>query len=495
VSELRHVVVIGGGLSGLSAAHRLIELRPGLNVSLLEAGPRLGGVLQSERRDGFLIERSADTFITNVPWGIDLCRRLGLEDQLLGTDPERRKAYVVAHGRLEPVPEGFVLMMPSKMWPMVTTPILSVAGKLRMMGEFFIPPRAGKEDESLQSFTVRRFGQEVFERLVQPLIGGIYTADPTKLSMQATMPRFLEMEREYGSIIRGAQRKKSTGDLSDGKSSGARYGMFVAPRDGMESIIAALAQKLPPGSIRLNTKVERLVRSGDRGWRIQTGELTSPLECDAVIVALPAPKGAAILQTVDGELAGLLERIPYAGASILVSAYKRSQIRHSLDGFGFVCPFIEKRRILATSFSSVKFSGRAPADSVLLRTFVGGPMQPEMAEMSDSGLKGIVAEELKDLMGIDGPPLWSEVVRWRGAMPQYHVGHVDLVAQIRTRVAPIEGMELCGNAYDGVGVPVCIHGGEQAAERILQGKSANSATGSTVSRWGDSRFDPLAGTG
>ena len=467
MSELRHVVVIGGGLSGLSAAHRLIELRPGLNVSLLEAGPRLGGVLQSERRDGFLIERSADTFITNVPWGIDLCRRLGLEDQLLGTDPERRKAYVVAHGRLEPVPEGFVLMMPSKMWPMVTTPILSVAGKLRMMGEFFIPPRAGKEDESLQSFTVRRFGQEVFERLVQPLIGGIYTADPTKLSMQATMPRFLEMEREYGSIIRGAQRKKSTGDLSDGKSSGARYGMFVAPRDGMESIIAALAQKLPPGSIRLNTKVERLVRSGDRGWRIQTGELTSPLECDAVIVALPAPKGAAILQTVDGELAGLLERIPYAGASILVSAYKRSQIRHSLDGFGFVVPLVEERTILSCSFASLKYPGRAPEGTVLLRVFIGGACQSGLLQLSKSALIELAEREVAELLRIQGEPILRHIKRHTRAMPQYHVGHSLRVAKINRLLKVHPTLTMASNALSGVGVPACIESGKRAAKQLL----------------------------
>lgn len=475
MGELRHIAVVGGGISGLAAAHRITELRPDIQITLFEASARLGGVLQTERRDGFLIEHSADNFITNVPWGIDLCRRLGLGSDLLGTDPERRKAYVVSHGRLEPVPEGFVLMMPSKMWPMVTTPILSVAGKLRMVGEFFIPPRVEKGDESLESFVVRRFGQEVFDRLVQPLIGGIYTADPAKLSMQATLPRFLAMESEHGSIIRGAQQQKSPGES---ESSGARYGMFVAPRDGMDSIIGALAKRLPSGSIRLSSRIEKLERRQAGGWRVQPGDSSAPVDADAVIVALPAPKAAALLDPVDGELSGLIGRIPYAGASILVSAYRKSQIKHPLDGFGFVVPAVERRRILATSFSSVKFPGRAPDDCVVLRTFVGGALQPEMTELSDASLKSIIGDELKSLLGITDPPLWSEVVRWNGAMPQYHVGHVDLVAKIRARVAAISDFELCGNAYDGVGVPVCIHSAELAVERILgieAKKSANAA--------------------
>ena len=258
----RRVAVIGGGISGLATAHRLAELDPCISVTLFEQSDRLGGVLQTYREDGFLFEWGADNFITNVPWALDLCRRIGLAEQLLETDEQHRGAFVVRKGRLRRIPQGFIIMAPSRVWPVATTPILSPLGKLRMAAEFFVPPRRDDADESLASFVVRRFGRQTYERLVQPLIGGIYTGDPAQLSLLSTMPRFREMEKGHGSLIRAVMRQARHTTHADRHSSGGRYSMFVAPREGIGSLVEAIAHRLPPGSIQLGARVSALPASG-----------------------------------------------------------------------------------------------------------------------------------------------------------------------------------------------------------------------------------------
>jgi oxygen-dependent protoporphyrinogen oxidase len=466
----KRVVVIGGGISGLAAAHRLRELDPACQVTLLEAGSRLGGVLETARRDGFLIERSADNFITNVPWAVDLCRRVGLGDQLLPTSSEQRNAMVVYAGRLERVPQGFMLMAPARLGPVLATPILSPWGKLRLLGEYFVPRRTDGADESLASFARRRLGREAFERIVQPLVGGIYAADPERLSLAATMPRFVEMERRWGGLIRGARHERSS-EPADATSdvAGARYGMFVTPRDGLSSLVAAIAAKLPEGSVRLGARVESLSRGENGGWvvkyAVNDGTATA-LECDAVIIAIGAPDAARLLAPIDKVLAGELAAIEYAGTSIVCLAFRRDQVTHPLDGFGFVVPAIEKRPILAGSFSSVKFAGRAPQDRVLIRVFIGGACQSELAELGDHRLRQIALDELRSLIGARGEPLFADIARWPRSMPQYHLGHCQRVERIEAAVGHLSGLALAGNAYHGVGIPNCIHSGEMAAEGI-----------------------------
>ncbi len=460
----QRVAVIGGGIAGLAAVNRLRELDPSCDVTLFEASGRLGGSLWTERRDGFLIEQGADSFITNVPWGVDLCRRLGLADQLIGTNPQGRRAFVVRRGRLCPIPDGFMLMAPSRIWPIVVTPILSPLGKLRLASEYFIPRRdKDSGDESLASFVRRRLGREAFERLVQPLVAGIYTADPEKLSLAATLPRFQDMEREHGSLIRTALRQRAAQAAersSDRPLSGARYGLFVTPRDGLSSVIEGIAARLPDGGVRTQSPVQKIARQNDRWTVAEQGEF------DAVILATPAPVSAQLLQGVDAELAAELAGIEYAGAVVVSTAFERQQIRHPLDGFGFVVPAIERRRILSASFSSVKFPGRAPADKVLIRAFVGGACQRELCDLDDSELERLVTEELTDLIGLNGRPIWTMIARWSNSMPQYHVGHLDRIARIEARTTCIPGLALAGNAYRGVGIPHAIHSGEQAAEAI-----------------------------
>lgn len=477
-SEHTRIAVIGGGITGLAAAHRIGERRPDAAVTLYEAGDRLGGVLDSVERDGFLFERSADGFITVVPWGIDFCKRVGLGDELIRTDESRRKAFVVCRGRLEPVPEGFIIMAPRKIGSVLASRILSPWAKVRLGLEYFVPARRDGADESVADFVTRRLGREVYDRLVQPLIGGIYTADPQELSLAATMPQFIEMERKYGGLIRGARRRRegAPGGAAPGRpaggaaaetSGGARYSMFAAPRRGFRALVEAAAARLPAGAVRLNAPVQRLERADDRGpWRVVAGDGSSE-GYDAVILATQAYHAAPLLNPFRPALAAELNAIAYAGTAVVSVCYRRDQIRHPLDGFGFVSPFIENRAIIAGSFLSQKYAGRAPDGMVLIRVFVGGARRPELVTEREDRLVELVHGELAELLHITGAPVSHLISRWERRMPQYAVGHRDRVARIDKEVAALPGLALAGSAYRGVGVPYCIHSGEEAAEKVL----------------------------
>jgi oxygen-dependent protoporphyrinogen oxidase len=466
-TSIRRVAVIGGGISGLAAAHRLAELDPSLSVTLFESSDRLGGVVQTVERDGFLIEKAADMFITREPWGIELCRRIGFEEQLLETNEEKRRAFVVRRGKLHPVPDGFTLMTPVKIWPVVATPILSPWGKMRLACEYIIPPKKDNLDESLHSFAMRRMGREAYERLVQPLISSIYTADPQQLSMRASMPQFFGMEQKYGSLARG-MRQLAKAKRSRDHGTGARYGLFVSARGGLETLVHAVAERLPEGGVRLNTPIEKLAARADGGWDISPGG-GQPEPFDAVIVSTPAPQAATLLAGVDEALSTRLQAIPYAGTVILAMAFRREQFSHPLDGFGYVVPIAENRKVLSVSFSSVKFAGRAPDDHVLLRVFVGGACQSELLDLDDNQLQHLVEQELQEVLGLQGKPQFCEFFRWPRAMPQYHVGHLQRVAEIEELATALPNFALAGNAYRGVGIPFCIRSGEEAAAKICNG--------------------------
>ncbi len=462
------VAIIGGGITGLAAAHRLVELAPTVDIQLLEAGHRLGGVLESVRQDSFLLECGADNFITVTPEATDLCRRIGFDDQLTRTNTGLRQAMVVRKGKLHRIPDGFIVMAPSKVWPMMTTPLLSPLGKLRLAWEYFVPTQTDAADESLAAFAIRRFGREVYERLIQPLVGGIYASNPDQLSLQATLPRFIEMEREHGSLIRGALRGRASQKQRQASGSGAPYSLFVAPRDGMSSLVEAIASRLPNGAVQCNSPVEDLTRNPEGRWSLSLGgDRRESIDVDAVIVATPAHRAAKILATVDHGLSTRLSNIPYSSSAIVSLGYERSQIAHALDGFGFVVPIAEGRRILSGSFSSIKYPGRAPAGFVLIRAFVGGPAVPNPSQLSDQELVALATEELDALLGIQGQPTLQHIVRHAAAMPQYLLGHCDNVREIESRASQLPGLELAGNAYHGIGIPNCIQGGEQAAKRVL----------------------------
>jgi oxygen-dependent protoporphyrinogen oxidase len=473
------VAIIGGGITGLAAALWLVENTPAVEWELFESAGRLGGVLETERfeADGgeWLVERSADNFLTRDPWATDLCRRVGIEADLLPTDPARRRALVVARGVVRPVPPGFVLMSPWPLWPTLASPVLGIGGKLRLACEAFVPRRRAETDESVASFARRRLGREAFERLVQPLVGGIYTADPERLSMRATLPQFVEQEREHGSLLRAAWRgARDSRSKREPTESGARYGLFVAPRGGMQQMIDALADRLLRDRVRLSTPiaaVERLAVSSvgsEPRWRVVDDAGTERGRFDAVIVATPAHRAAELLRPLDPALAGELAAIDYAGASVVCLGLRAQQVTKPIDGFGFVVPAVERRGILAASFSSLKFPGRAPDGCLLARVFVGGALDPRRAELDDESLVRLATEELRSLVGLAGDPLWGRVVRWPRSMPQYHVGHVERVERIESLVSAIDGLELAGGAYRGVGVPQCIRSGEAAAARVAR---------------------------
>ena len=342
----------------------------------------------------------------------------------------------------------------------MTSGLLSVSGKVRLLAERFKPPRRSEKDESLKSFAIRRFGKQAFQRLIQPLVAGIYTADPAKLSMQATMRQFVEMEKTYGSIIKGALRSNRRSE----KSAGARYELFVAPRRGMESLVDAIVEKLPDDSIKLNSPVQRISKTPN-GWTLRIKE--SEQEFDGLIVTTPARIATKLFEYGFAKIAGLLNKIEYAGSAVILQTFERRQIKHPLNAFGIVFPTVEKSPLIACSFASQKYALRAPQDKILLRTFVGGALNPEILSRPDQEIEAIVSSELSKRLVIDGNPIFSIVARWPDAMPQYHVGHLKLVSQIDAEVARQDGLELAGNAYQGVGIPACVRSGQQAAERLV----------------------------
>lgn len=474
------VVVVGGGIAGLSAAHRLMETkRPGLGVTLLEGSDRFGGTIQTIERDGCLIELGPDAFLSTKPWLSDLARRLGVADRIIPTASTHRGAHVVHRGRLHPLPDGFLMMAPTRFGPMVTTSLFSWPGKVRCALDLVLPRGPANDDESLGAFVRRRFGGEVLERVVQPLIGGIYAGDPDTLSLKATIPRFLEMERRHRSVIRamvaqrraaakqqeGASSEHQEGASTGNTGSGARYGALNSFDRGMETIVKALLQHLPSDAVHSRSEVTSLTREGNR-WRLSC-EGGRQFEADAVILALPSRKAAALIHGTAVDLANELSAIPHASSAILNLVYRRSDVPHPLDCFGFVVPAVEKRKIIACTFSSVKFPNRAPEGLVLLRAFFGGSLQRELLEERDDALQQMAGEELRDLMGIEAAPLDTALARYPDAMPQYLVGHAGRMERIDSLLERQPGLALAGNAYGGVGLPDCVHSGEQAADRIL----------------------------
>ncbi len=473
--RIPHIVIVGGGVAGLAATHRLVELscerELPLRFTLLEASDRLGGVINTEQRGDFLLELGPDSFISEKPWALALCRRIGLESELIGTQDQHRATFVVHNGKLELLPDGFMLLAPTKLRPLMRSRIFSWPGKLRMALDLVLP-RGGREDESLGSFVRRRFGREVLERVAQPLIGGIYTADPERLSLAATMPRFLQMERDHRSVISAMWRAARKRPQDAKNASGARWSLFVTLRHGLQQFVETLAPRLSLGEVRCRAPVA-LVNKRETGWIIEC-EDGSPLLADGVILATPAFATARFVQSLDAQLAGLLDSIPYSSAATVNVAYRREQIPHPLNGFGFVAPFIEQRTIIAGSFSSVKYAGRAPKGTVLLRAFVGGSLQEELFHLDDNAMEQAVRREFASLLGIHAEPLFVRIARYPRSMPQYLVGHLGLVDQIEQLASRYSGLALAGNAYRGVGIADCVHIGETAAETVLKSLNLRS---------------------
>ncbi|MET0285496.1 MAG: protoporphyrinogen oxidase [Polyangiales bacterium] len=459
------VCVIGGGISGLTAAYRLQQ--QGAEVELFEGSSRVGGLLGSEHVDDTVVETGPDSILTEKPWAITLAEELGLRDQIIATRKGQRGAFLVHRGKLEPIPAGFSLIAPSDLKALARSNVLSAAGKLRAAADLMLP-RAHLEDESLESFVVRRLGRELFDNLAQPLAGGIYGADPRKLSLRATMPRFLDFEREYGSVIRGVRAKQNapvqsvlpTGDTR--ATNGARYGLFAAFKGGMQALIDALEKPLHQ---RIHTRSVVTALEGDEhGYRVEVrGALK---HYDAIVVALPSHVAARVLSAFDPALSSSLAEIEYGSAATVTLLWKRASIPHPMNAFGFVVPVVEHRGIIASTWASVKYEGRAHDDTALIRVFIGGHRGQHLVEYDDKELIALARRELETLIGVTAAPEWTLVKRYVNAMPQYHLGHLARVAKIEALVEAHPRFALAGNAYRGVGIPDAVRSGEEAAKRI-----------------------------
>jgi len=461
-------------MAGLAAAEQAVALAASaqqpVEITLVEAAGRVGGVLSTVRRDGWLIERSADNFLAARPEAVHLVERLGLQGQLVGVDPRVRRALVWHEGRAVPAPHGFRLLAPGRIGPILSTPLLSPAGRLRLLMERFVPRRSVPGDESLESFVVRRLGREAFERLVQPLAAGIWTADPAHLSMAGACGEFLAMEREQGSLWAGERRR--TRAAAGASAAGARYGQFLTLTSGMETLPERLAERLRECGVRfIDAAAAGLERLPCGTWRIllapQDGA-GAAIDADAVVVAVPAAVAARLLAATEPALAADLEGIEYAGSAVVSLGFARADVAHPLDAAGMVIPRRARRRILAVSFSSSKYPGRAPEGSVLLRVFAGGALDPDLVRRDDATLETIAREEVAELLGARGTPRVVQIDRWHGAMPQYHVGHVERVGRIMERTAALRGIGLAGAAFTGVGIPQVIASGQAAARQACR---------------------------
>ncbi|MBR2585379.1 MAG: protoporphyrinogen oxidase [Thermoguttaceae bacterium] len=460
----RKIIVLGAGISGLAAARRLLAL--GADVSLWESSSRVGGVIDTVQRGGLQFEQSTDNFITTVPTVIELCRELGLEDDLVQTNNRDRRTYVVRKGRLHPLPDGFMMLAPTKLWPMVVTPLLSPFGKLRAGLELLIPRKKDSADETIGRFARRRLGREATERIVEPLLSGIYAGDAEKISLEATLPRFRELERKYRSLIvamtlgqRAARRAKRQ------EESGARYSLFMTLRSGLAELPKAIARRFPEGTLRLNRRAVSVRRQGADRWLVSDDAGQSET-CDGVICALPSYVAGELFTESVPEAARFYNTMEQTGCAVCSMAFKTEQIRAKFAGMGFVVPTIEGGILVAGSFSSHKYPHRAPEGITLLRLFVGGARAPEVVEMEPEALMKRVLDEIRPMLRIEGEPFDTELARWPRGMPQYYLGHLDRLAELDKALERYPGLALCGNSFRGVGIPACVESGYRAAEGL-----------------------------
>jgi protoporphyrinogen/coproporphyrinogen III oxidase len=461
---MKRVAIIGGGISGLAAAFSLEEQRKAgaVEYTLYESSPRLGGVLRTEHIQGCIVEAGPDSFITEKPWAADLCRELGLGDQLIGSNDVDRKTYILVSGRLIPMPDGLMFMVPTKILPTGLSPLFSWSTKLRMAQELLHPPRAIDGDESVASLVDRHYGAEMVDRLADPLLSGVYGGEAASLSVRAVLPRFAEMERTHGSLGRAmlAARKKMPRPAKKAAP------LFTSLKNGMQQLAETLVPKLNQAALRASTAVQSVER-GAQGWKVAT--LSGTDSFDSVIVALPALAAAKVLSGCSSELAAELGAIGYS-SSITVGLGYGSRVRQSLPaGFGFLVPRSEGKRLLAATFVHNKFPHRAPDDRALLRCFFAGSNAEDIWRLSDDEIVAVVRNELQQILGLRAKPLFARVYKWKSAMAQYGVGHLERLDRIERLRQQLPGLALAGNGYRGIGVPDCVRSGREAAKQAMQG--------------------------
>ncbi|MGE5376543.1 MAG: protoporphyrinogen oxidase [Bacteroidota bacterium] len=464
---MNRIVIIGGGIAGLSAAYYATKKIPGTQVTLIESSDRWGGKITTDRvpfDDGqFIIEGGPDTFLATKSYATALCRELGLGERLHGTNPRQKNTYVLHHNRLEPLPDGLAMMIPTNVQAILKSNLVSWFGKARMGLDFLQPAKAVNGDESLGMFVSRRLGREAYENLIEPLMSGIYAGDGDLLSLASTFPYLRDLELKYGSLARGAleMRKKSNGKAVQGSRSA-----FLTPTTGLAEIVEALVNYLRSNNVdlRLNTKVFSIDHPTPDTWNLKLE--TGNLQADSLILATPAYVSGHLLGRIAPELASNLQNIPYASTATVTLAYRESDLPRPLDGYGYVIPRREGRRALACTWTSTKFPHRAPDGYALIRVFVGRAGQD--IPWNEKDLLALAKEELRLTLGINSEPLLSRIFMWDKAMPQYNLGHPETLKRIVAALERYPSLALAGNGYRGIGIPDCIHSGELAVDKIAE---------------------------
>jgi oxygen-dependent protoporphyrinogen oxidase len=458
MSEPRRVVIVGGGISGLSAAYYLAKL--GVHSMIVERRPRLGGVIETETAHGCVLEAGPDSFLAIKPAAMDLIRELGLAGDAISSNDHLRVTYVRKGGRLVPLPDGLMLMIPTKIWPMLASPLVGWGSKLRMAAEWFRKPAIrAAADRSVADFVGEHYGREAVDYLAEPLLAGVYGGDPAKLSVASVLPRFVELEARYGSLTKGVLRERRKA-AQTAKS----QPLFQTLKHGLGQMVSAMMAAMDPQPEVLHGEAEALERSA-AGYRLRIGG--EWLETERVVLACPAYEAGALAGALDAKLGALLGAIPYSHSITISLGYAKAGF-HPLNGFGFLVPKRERRSLVACTWVGTKFSYRVPSDLAVLRCFVGGE-DASVLEANDETLVRDIRSELADIMGVTQTPLFTRIARWPRSMAQYTVGHAARIAEIETRAAALAGLHLAGNAYSGIGIPDCIRMGKAAAEKIGQG--------------------------
>ncbi len=453
MSSPPRVVVVGAGISGLTAAYRL---QSSCEVTVLESGDRAGGQVQTEERGGLLLEWGPDSLVAHKPAGERLCRELGLGDRLLRLRSGGSRMQVVFDGRLHQLPDGFLMIAPTRLAPLATTPVLTVLGRARAALERVVPARREHGDESLESFVTRRWGRQIYDRIAEPVMGGLFTADATRLSAQACFPRMHGLEAEYGSVAAGLSRMMA----AHGPAQRPRAGVYALD-GGMSVLVEALEERLPPGALRLRSPVRGLARHAG-GWRVALDD-GKTIDAVAVVLACPAFVASRLVESTDAELAANLDRVEYASGAVVNLLYDATAVPAPLRGFGFFVGRSENSPLLACNYTSAKFDGRAPQGCVMLRAFLGGAGRPPLDGFDDGELVRMAHEALARLLDLRGAPRFGKARRFVDALPQPVVGIGKLRGQI---AAGLPGLALCGSACGLIGLPDCIESAETAAGRL-----------------------------
>ncbi len=472
------IIIIGGGIAGLAAA---VHLKAGakahdktVDVLLLEKNSRIGGKILTEKLGPYLVEGGPDSFLPEKVWALNLARHLGLEPEILPSNDEFKGTFIYSGKQLHSLPEGVMLMVPTSFWPMAKSRLITWPGKIRMGMEVFVPKRKLREDESLASFVTRRLGRECLEKIAEPLVAGIHTSNPDNMSVLATFPRFVQMEQKSGSLIRGmiASMKTRTHATHNGpppKTGATKLTFLTSFKHGMQALSQACADYIGPGSIRLNSGVKTVEPKG-KGYAV-TLESGGILEADHVMIASASYETASMVGGFDEVLAAQMNKIEWSSSSTVTVVFRKDDVRVPLKGFGFIVPRVEGRRVNAATYSSIKWSYRAPNDTIMIRVFVGGGHHEELVtELDDAGMVRMVLEELDTILGLKADPQFSKVYRWHKGMPKYTVGHLDRIALLDRMLSIHPGLHLIGCSYKGIGIGDCVHEAQIAAEKILKSK-------------------------